>query len=221
MALRPVGPDDCRGAAPADQVANLSLSLRDRTENGLTEAASGRRRLDIAQSQPVGASRVNSSATVICTSREPFRRANSRSNGPERSGEHPKAVRHDWRALANTLLTTHRPLFALFRRGRADVMGWPIPSPAGCLCAPFVPPRGILASSISLTNCVILLVGATGFEPATPCAQERGLATSRDVMRTTTELKCLSRSNLTQVIARYRAHPSSSRSPLEIARLRR
>jgi len=27
------------------------------------------------------------------------------------------------------------------------------------------------------------VVGATGFEPATPCAQERGLAISRDVMR--------------------------------------
>jgi hypothetical protein len=27
------------------------------------------------------------------------------------------------------------------------------------------------------------VVGATGFEPATPCAQERGLAMSRDVMR--------------------------------------
>ena len=63
----------------------------------------------------------------------------------------------------------------------------------------------------------IYLVGATGFEPATPCAQERGFATSHDVMRSTIEPKCLSLNNLTQVIACDRASRNSS----EFTRARR
>jgi hypothetical protein len=59
------------------------------------------------------------------------------------------------------------------------------------------------------------VVGATGFEPATPCAQERGLAMSRDVMRKHDWLKSLIPNDLTHIIARHRATKSRTGTPLE------
>lgn len=69
------------------------------------------------------------------------------------------------------------------------------------------------------------LVGAAGFEhafaeaparkPAAPCAQERGLAMSCDVMRKAVGLKFLNSNDLAHVIAGHRAHTSRSGTPLE------
>jgi hypothetical protein len=74
----------------------------------------------------------------------------------------------------------------------------PIDNPFGATVLPMRPeqnvtyPLGIHRGRV---------VGATGFEPATPCAQERGFETFRDVMRSATELKCLSLSEFAEVIA--------------------
>ena len=65
------------------------------------------------------------------------------------------------------------------------------------------------------------VVGATGFEPATPCAEGRGLAIPCDVMQNDDWSKRLISNDLTHVIAGLLAHQVARSNPAEIPVSRR